>query len=229
MIVRAASEHLLLITQPDHAQLAGRIMEHCVALAHHPRRKPILTAVREHDNGWSEVDAAPIVRDGGVVDFMTLPDAARQEVWPRGVARVSTDPYVAALVAQHAMTAYARLRTDSGWTSFFAEMETLRNEHLRKSGLPHAELEADYPFVRLGDVISLAFCTGSNALQVAPWRVDVSGSRVVVAPDLFGGVTVNIEIRARQLATRQFSSDDELRGALAVAEWTELHAEVAGP
>src|SRR5687768_2415061 len=205
-------------------------MAHCAALRGHPRRDTILRAVAEHDVGWIDVDAAPVVhRDNGrVADFITLAEEIRQEIWPRAVAMLADDPYAAALVAQHALTAYGRHSSDPAWSRFFRTMEDRRDSQLQASGRSRADLDADYPFVRLGDVISLAFCTGSDALQVDPWKVAVSAHRVVVTPDPFGGVIVPAEIRARQLANRPFVSDEDLRSAAAAAEWVTLRGEIAG-
>ena len=81
----------MLITQPDHAHLARRMMEHCVPLVGHARRHTILHAVGEHDCGWEEEDAAPMVNPetGAVFDFISAPVAVRQAVWPRAVARLA--------------------------------------------------------------------------------------------------------------------------------------------
>lgn len=46
MIVRPTPSGCVLIAQPDHAQLARRIMEHCVLLVENPRRKAILRAIQ---------------------------------------------------------------------------------------------------------------------------------------------------------------------------------------
>jgi hypothetical protein len=112
VIVRLIGNRLQLITQPDHAHLARRIMQHCVALAARPRRGSILLAIAEHDNGWAEEDAAPIVHPttGCVVDFINAPMSVRQTVWPRSVARLADDRWAAALVAQHATAVYDRFR-----------------------------------------------------------------------------------------------------------------------
>ena len=105
MIVRQFADSLLLITQPDHAHLAREVMGRALPLARHPRRDAILLAVREHDNGWAEPDAEPIIGPSGdVADFIAAPIAVRQGVWPRAVARLAGDPWAAALVAQHAIT-----------------------------------------------------------------------------------------------------------------------------
>ena len=90
--------HQLVITQPEHAGLAGRIMKHWLGdLAGSPRRAEILVAVNEHDNGWRDVDAAPIVdpATGRLLDFIHAPDHVRQDVWPRGVECLAATPYAA--------------------------------------------------------------------------------------------------------------------------------------
>jgi hypothetical protein len=231
MIVRSTREHLQLITQPDHAYLARSIMEHCVLLARQARRDAILHAIGEHDNGWAETDAAPTVdpANGDVVDFVNAPLGERHVVWPRGVARLANDPWAAALVAQHAIIVYDRFRSEAHWTSFFAEMEARRDTLLRTSGLPLDELVSDYHFVRLGDLISLTFCTGwSDEQRYRQWAVRRSGARVVVTPDAFGGAVIPIEIEAREIRRKAFRSDAELREVLANATVTMLHGEVAG-
>ncbi len=231
MILRLVRDRILLIAQPDHAHVARTIMESCEPLAARPRRDAILHAIGEHDNGWAEEDAAPIVdpETGSVADFARLPLPARHRVWPRAVARLADDPWAAALVAQHALTAYNRFRSDAAWTSFFPEMEALRGAMLRANGKPLDELLADYPFVRLADLISLAFCTASpDAQRFGAWTVQPSGTRIVVTPDVFGGAPIPIEINAREIRWHTFRSDADLRHALSEANTTTLRGEVAG-
>lgn len=231
MIVRPVPHGVQLITQPDHAQLARTIMDHCVPLRSRPRRGAILHAIAEHDNGWAEEDAAPTVNPatGNVADFITVALSVRHAVWPRGIARLAGDPWAAALVAQHALTVYDRFRGDSAWRSFFAGMAEARDAWLRVRGRPLDELSADYPFLRLADLISLAFCTGSTDAQTfGEWTVRLSGTRVAVTPDPFGGTTVPVAISARIIHQQSFGSDDELQDALRHASSTILRGEVAG-
>jgi hypothetical protein len=231
VIVRPGHDALQLITQPDHAHLARRIMEHCAPLAARPRRDAILHAIGEHDNGWVEEDAAPIVNPstGEVADFVHAPLSLRQGVWPRAVARLADDPWAAALVAQHAVTVYDRFRGDGDWTSFFAGMETARDSWLRNSGLALDDLVADYAFVRLGDLISLTFCAGwTTDQEFGGWTVQLSSTRVTVTPDLFAGTVTPIEISAREIPNRPFRSDADLRDALSQAVWRTLRGAVGG-
>lgn len=225
MIVRPDGDGLLLITQPDHAHLAGRIMERCAGLREHPRRALVLRAVAEHDAGWALPDASPILLAGSgeVADFIRAPAAIRQGVWPRAIALLDAEPWTAALVAEHALTVYGRFRGDEAWKAFFEELTLLRDPLIERSGLSHRELAEDYPYVRLGDLISLTFCTRSSELsQFGEWRVARDGDRVSVTPGLFDGQEIPFEIEARRLGPRTFASEPALLEAYAQAERVTL-------
>lgn len=234
MIVRRTGTSQLLITQPDHAALAGRIMRHWTAggLPDSPRRREILLAVDEHDNGWKEADAAPIVdsSSGQILDFVRAPDSVRQGVWPRAVERLAAVPYSAALVAQHALHVYRRYRADPAWRAFFAGLEAARERHLGMlPAMTLHQLEADYPFLRLGDLISLGFCNGWDEPQEqAGYTVRVDGARVLVAPDPFAGRSVAIEVTALELPDRPFSSTADAVEAMGAAPLRLLHGVVCG-
>lgn len=231
MIVRPAHDDVHLITQPDHAHLAANIIEHAVTLAVRPRRDAILLAVAEHDNGWAEEDAEPIVdpSTGYVADFVNVPLAVRHRVWPRAVRRLEQHPWTAALVAEHAVVVYDRFRSEAGWAPFFSGMESARDSMLQASGLTFTELLSDYEFLRLADLISLVFCMASTqALQFGPWTVQLTGDRVVVTPDLFGKTTVPIEIRARAIRDQAFRSDQDLRAAVNAANEVVVSGTVSG-
>ena len=230
MIVRTAGTKIQLITQPDHAQLARRVMERCVSLRTQTKRDSILHAIGEHDNGWTEEDAAPVVdaATGEIQDFIHAPIAMRQRVWPRAVSRVGDDPWAAALIAQHALTAYDRFRQDAEWTDFFDRMTAMRDEMVRASGGALTDLLEDYLFVRLGDLISLSFCLGwSGDQQFADYTIGSSGDgRVLVAPDLFDGAAVPMDVAGREIPKRTYESDDDLHQAIAAAAPTTFRGEV---
>ena len=228
MIVRRLLHGVQLITQPDHAHLSQRIMEHCAELDDRPRRQSILLAIGQHDNGWEEEDAAPVVdlETGTVVDFVTAALAVRHRVWPRAIGRLSHDPWAAALVGQHALTVYDRFQGDAAWTSFFDELTVLRDAMLGASGGSFAGLLDDYSFVRLGDLISLTFCTGwTDEQRFGGWVVRGSGASVTVTPKSFPR-PVPFDVAARELRAAAFRSDAELREALAATAATMLHGEV---
>ena len=212
MIIRYTGSTLLLITQPDHAALAGRIMREWSRddLSSPPRRDDILRAIDEHDNGWREVDHSPIVDEGTgrILDFVSAPDHVRQAVWPRGVERLAGNPYAAALVAQHAIHVYARYRDRPGWASFFSMMEARRDRHL--SAVPGATLDQllrDYVPVRIGDLISLTFCNGwTDPQRESGYEIKLEENRVTVTPDPFGGRSIDIDAPAVALPDRPYPS-----------------------
>ena len=215
MIVRPAEDAtVLLITQPAHASLARTVMEQCVPLVNHPRRAAILHAIAAHDDGWKEEDAAPEfdAAFGAVIDFIHIPVAARQRVWPRSVRALADDPWAAALVAHHAITVYDTYRPDGEWTPFFHQMEVLREEMLQKGDVARNHLAADYVYLRLGDLISLCFCTASPAEQrVGEWRVQGTDPSVLVSPDPFGGREIQMEISAQKVQPGTLRSSADLR------------------
>ena len=123
MIVRDEGRGLMLITQPDHAALSGRLMTawHADGLDEAPRRRAILRATRDHDIGWEEVDGRPGLdaTSGHPYDFLHAPTLVKQRIWPRAVARLrQDDPEAAALVAQHALTVLTETDEPS-WRDFF--------------------------------------------------------------------------------------------------------------
>jgi hypothetical protein len=231
MIVRPIDGGVELITQPAHAALAGRIMEHCTALAVHPRRASIQRAICDHDLGWGATDAIPSIdaRRGTILDFVGAPTAIRQGVWPRTIAELADDPYAAALVAQHAITVYDRLRDDEEWDGFFASMEASRDGLLGATGHSIDTLTADYAHVRLGDLISLTFCVGwTEPQKYGEWTVRHYGERVVVSPDPFGGVELPVSIDARVIRRTRFASDVELHDTIARGTTRMLTGTISG-
>jgi hypothetical protein len=119
-------------------------------------------------------------------------------------------------VAQHALTVYDRYRADAEWTAFFSDIERLRDRMLAASGLPIADLNTDYVYIRIGDLISLVFCAGwTDPQHFDRWTISRRGDRVCVAPDLFDGTVIPVQIEARVIRTQAFQSEREL-----LAAWT---------
>ena len=237
MIIRADGPRQLLITQPDHAALAARMMSawRTDGLPDSPRRDLILLAIERHDHGWCSLDAAPLIDDesGEIVDFISAPDDVKQRVWPEAVAELEATPYAAALVAQHAMHIYRRYRTDSRWLAFFDEVETLRNRHLLQSRpLQMQDLKSDYAFLRIGDLMSLTFCNGWTDGQKddfgSTYSFRLEGTRLTVTPDPFEGREIPFEVSARALAQSGFTSPSDAQAALAAAPVILLQGVVAG-
>jgi hypothetical protein len=223
MIVRSSGSLQLLITQPDHAALSARIMQEWRAggFPNTPRRDAILLAIEQHDNGWQEVDAAPVIDEqtGRIHDFVSAPDPIKRAIWPRGVERLADEPYSAALVAHHAVHVYRHKRDDSEWTPFFSEMEALRGRYLAVARLEMKDLLADYPFVRIGDLASLTFCNGWAEQKVddVSYAIRYDGTHLTISPDPFAGGQISIDVTARELPNEAFRSSSDAQAAFAGA------------
>ncbi len=219
MIVRPGDGVLHLITQPDHAALARRIMAHWASLHTAVRRREILTAIEHHDRGWAEPDAALTVdpATATIRDFMHVPAAVRQSVWPRSVEHLTAAPWAAALVAHHAITVYDRFRHDPEWQDFFPTLTAQRDACVARAGGDLKALVRDYVFVRLGDLISLSFCTRATAAEsLGPWTIRLDGAHLHVTPSPFV-LDVTFAVEAREIPDVPYPSDEALRAVVAAA------------
>lgn len=202
-------------------------------LSDSPRRDVILFATGRHDDGWADDDRAPLVDEatGRLLDYVHAPDEVRRAIWPKGVERLSADPYAAALVAQHAMHLFDKYRADPGWQDFFDRMGRARDAHLAAAApLTAGDLQRDYFFVRTGDLLSLQVC--DQWLEPQPngaYRSRWDGVRLTIAPDPFDGGQVALSVTARQLPNRRFASRRDALTAFGAAPAVTLSGIASGP
>jgi hypothetical protein len=217
MIVRPdGPDHLLLIRQPDHAALAGRIMEAWRAdkFLERPTRAMHLPRVNPDT--------------GAPYGFVDAPLSVRQGVWPRAIGKLAAeDPYVAALVAQHALTVYRRFSGDPDWQPFFKDMELRRDDLIAPDTL--FTFLQDYTIVGLGDLFSLIFCAGwREPYLMESYQAILHGDCLRIAPDPFEGATVPLEVEARRIPARAYVSDADLRATLTEAPIVRLSGTATG-
>lgn len=243
MIVGSTPQGSLHVTQADHARFASELLSlfRLPELVGHPRRQRLLRAVAEHDNGWWEADAAPrLAADGScALDFRAVAAELRQEIWLRGVERFADeDPYIAALLAAHALRLAERWRGEESWASFLGPVTSRLEELLQASGeLPEALAEDDR-WMCLADSLSLAVCAGEPGLLALPgWSLRLpaagaggafpdQGIAVRLEPFPFAGVTA-FELSCRWLAAERFASPAALGVALATSPWRRLRVRFA--
>ena len=224
MIVRRLGDSLRLVTQPDHAAFAADALAlfREPALAGYPRRGDLLRAVRLHDNGWRELDAAPPVdrESGEPYDFRALPGPLRLEVWQRGTDRyVADDPYVALLAHQHALALHAGREDDAGWSDLLPRLAERRDELRDRCGLDDGQLQRDYGFLDLADTLSLAVCAGwAEPFERHGLRGQLAGDELRLAPFPLAGATT-FRVSCRHVPARRWGGDAELAGELAEQRW----------
>jgi Protein of unknown function (DUF3891) len=237
MIVRDEADTFLLITQPDHARLAERIgaaMRSERALAT-TDRDAILLAIREHDNGWVEVDAEPEVEPATrrPRDFMSGSARVKYDLWLRGIARAAQmDPRAGALVAEHALTVYAYRRGDADWQTFFDSVTPIRDDLLKQLGMLTGDarevFQRQYRCVQLADAFSLQFCGGWTDVSSLEYQAIMRGNELLISPDPFDGATVPLQVLGRRIAARRYTSDGDVRAAMAAAPVLVVEGEARG-
>lgn len=171
-----------VVTQPDHARFAFELLRmwRRPELANHPRREEILFAAREHDNGWRELDAAPLWNGDRPHDFRSMPAPHRIDLWLRGTERFAESrPYASLLITLHALALNARGEEDGDdpaiaerWDAMIDRLEERRDDLLEETGASPEEAGSDYRFVRLADTASLA----ALGLWGGGFELDVPGA-----------------------------------------------------
>jgi hypothetical protein len=235
MIIRRFDSTQQLITQPAHAALAARIMRAWSAF-HFPesrRKASILHAVEQHDCGWAFADDSLVLDEatGQLLDFTQVPDVVKRETSTRGIEPLSSDPYAAALCAQHRLHVYRRYVGDPAWDAFFAHMTAARDAFLRAARSDSLnEFLSDYWLVRAGDLASLAFCNNwvDTPDDGCGYSFTMEGPSLTIVPDPFDGRTVDIEIEARVIDSQRFASAADARRIVASARAVTLKGEVRG-
>ena len=232
MIVSEDGDLLLLVTQPDHAHFAAELLSlwRSNGLPAHPRRAELLFAVREHDNGWRETDSAPHCNpeSGRPHDFLSLPREDRIELWQRGVSRYAGErPDAALLITRHALNLHASRRGQEGWDAFLGFLDGLREELLEATGMPEEDLEADYRWLDLADLLSLTACSRRPvAVERYGFRALVESGTLRLDPFPLAGATA-FRVPCRRIPARRCRGDADLGGELAAARWEELAVRVA--
>ena len=196
-----------------------------------PRKASILNAVEQHDCGWAVADEALVVDEttGQLLDFTEVSDAVKRDTSSQGLGPLASDPYAAALCAQHRLHVYRRYAGNPEWRAFFDEMTSARDSYLRAAGGNSLdELLRDYWFVRAGDLASLAFCNNwvDTPDDGCGYSFHMAGTSLTIVPDPLDGRTVEIAIEARVIDNQHFASPADARRVVTSASHVTLEGQV---
>ncbi|WP_017795509.1 DUF3891 family protein [Oceanobacillus kimchii] len=163
MIVREREDELILITQDDHAQISGDILDNW-NLDHFQGeewRDSVLYAAYQHDLGWKEFDRQPFWNDvtNQPYTFADFPNVPKTVLYKYGINEVEkVDLYAALLCSEH----YKRFLANN--TSLeaqaFVEHEETRQERIIGT-LPNFNkrlFEFHYGLLQISDNLSLFAC-----------------------------------------------------------------------
>jgi hypothetical protein len=232
MIISSQDDGYLVVTQNDHAHLAAELLSlwRRDALPDHPRRRQILAAAREHDNGWREADSAPRCdrESGRPLDFVASSQELRREIWRRGVERFrDRDLWVTLLILQHAIHLHRSLAEDAEWAPLLEEWRQLRAELLQESAAVAQDLAADYRWIELSDLLSLGLCSRwRRQAALHGYRFELEPGELRLDPFPFAGTTT-FRVACRWIDDRVYGGDAALGIELASARWRQLELRVA--
>jgi hypothetical protein len=247
MIRRDDTDGWILVTQYDHAVLAGNLMERWGNETFSPPLPcdEVLFAVREHDCGWKEWDSAPKINpeNGYPANFMEMESSDQTDIWRRSFESYAEEhPYASALVALHFARFNRKLlsrdpsdvyaRTLEGDIDRFVSGK-LGVDASKPGNIPR-DVKVNLRLLQVGDIISLAFCHGWESMEIADVPVDYEGNSLSLAlkscdgfdftlsPYPFSEARLSLRVEARKLAEKTFTDDGDLRMSLAGAPRTTL-------
>jgi hypothetical protein len=179
MLISRRSDGLTLVTQQEHARLAGTLAERWgnERFEVGPQHPSLVIAARRHDDGWESLDAAPVIAagEGRPAHFLELTLEQTVAPYREGVERIyEEDRRAGVLASMHWAGLYsARWGLDGGGTPVghplargVVEAEEVRiapvvRELWGASGLRsdfEAALWRDYELLQALDSLSLALC-----------------------------------------------------------------------
>jgi hypothetical protein len=243
MIVRLRGTQLLLISQVDHAAVAGRIAAHWRLPA--PLAGLVvefLFAVAHHDDGWRDWEQAPGVDAAGRPrDFMDMPLTDAAEIWYGSISvAVQHSCWSGLWVSRHfchlAQLAIEHRRTESDRSAArrFLAAQSSRQQHWRG----RLGVGADSPIERVGlqglqffDRLSLWLCcaapTGPQDFHdpaggTTRWE-PIAGDVICVASVAFAATSLELAVPAIAVPRRSYADNADLHAAIAAAPRSELH------
>jgi hypothetical protein len=244
MIRRDAPDGWLLISQVEHARIAAEIAQAWgnVRTAPLPCRDELVAAVRHHDDGWSEWEAAP-TRDpvtGRPRDFLEMPMPDSTAIWTRSIdACASLSLWCGLWVSRH----FYRLAEQAQQHRTDEEDHEAASAFLQQQGdrqidwrhklvaayTPELEV-AGFQWLRFFDLFSLWLCCAERTVPdtlcvsgVPPLRVCPLGpAHVGLSPFPLRTGRTTLSVSASMLTRREYASDEELRSTISRAPTSAL-------
>lgn len=254
MIRRTDGNDWLLISQIDHAHLAGELASVWGgAAASLPDSAELLPAIRGHDDGWLEWEAAPTIdpESGAPRDFTEMPMDVATGIWNRSIERCGgTSPWAGLWVGRHFQ--YLAERSEESREpgseerrrlKSFLEREERRRLEWRRQLRRHVETaelnrreETGYRFVQFFDRISLWICCAKRTARLM--LQTPADETVAFTPQGDGGFefatpaisvpSLTVSLQARRIPASRLGSDEELRDALGRATVETLEFVIRG-
>ena len=205
---RLPASKWLLIAQPDHAVLAGDLAAHIQSPRFPKLSQEELQAISLHDEGWTEFDRQPQVRDGSPLSFLDFSPDDFLQAWTTSIECAErVGPLAAIMVSEH-FCRLARVsletRGEDTLVRKFLQIENERHERLLPmQPLSRTEITIRVDVLQFCDLLSLYLCCGSSAAIEFPQKVNGAQVRLRregevcrLEPSLFAeGVSLGVSAR----------------------------------
>jgi hypothetical protein len=135
MILMEREQSYFMVTQNDHAHLAGEIAQNCKEdyFFDDNRAKEVLLAIQEHDRGWIELDTAPVWNDKTQkpYSFIDYPLALKITFYKKGLDEMEKMSKYAGLLCSLHYSSFIQDPSEPTVREFWNE-EKQRQEQLSK-------------------------------------------------------------------------------------------------
>lgn len=181
MIIRETDREFVLITQHDHARLAGEIASHLEKelFLDDEYLSSALLAIDQHDRGWIPLDASPIwnAESQAPYSFMDYPLAPKIEKYQQGIDEVEAMNEYAALLCSLHYASFMHIRDSlDEASSRFYQHELARQQRItEKLSVSQEVIQRHFTLLQLCDDISLYVCLnepGVSKEEEHPWFME---------------------------------------------------------
>ena len=251
MIRRDDGRSWLLVSQMDHARIAGEIAgvwgnETVPPL---PRPAVLVPSVRFHDDGWKEWESEPTVdpETGGPRNFTEMPMPEATSIWVRSIEQAAKrNPLDGLWVSKHFTYLAEQIRPSRrsdktekfAIDSFLASQKPLRSVWRGKAlkqfeGIPELEagIEIGLKWLQFFDALSLWLCcaprTEPNTFTLPDGTPLIarpqSPEDIVLDPWPLKPKLITLSVLARRIVARKYADQAELGQALVFGSPVSLH------
>lgn len=254
MIRREEKNGWLLITQHDHAGLAGEIMAYWgnESFSVLEPRDEVLFAVGEHDAGWRQWDASPKIdaSSGVPANFSEMDTYDQSVIWEHCFRdHAAEHQYASVLIALH----FAKFNqhnldrdpSDENAGMLKAELGKFIKDKVGAElngfsldDIP-LDIKVNLKLLQIADIMSLTLCHGWKSVEIKDAPLDYSGNcktlkmesedglNYTVEPYPFSQPRLSFSILGRRLFSTSFTDDAEYRSAYENAELEKLYFKIS--
>lgn len=165
MIVREKDDHFIMITQHDHANISGKLVDHWKNnfLLRSKLREEADWAIRQHDRAWIPLDEAPEWNEEKQrpYSFVDYPLITKLEAYHRGIKEVASQSlYAGMLCSMHYASFFSEDSEDQRIRRFLSEEKERQQQlfEMMEMDIPQDIYDLHFRRLQFCDDLSLYVC-----------------------------------------------------------------------